>query len=60
MADQDKKEKKSDKKQIKLEFLIPLGALVLGAALLFSGIFSTPDNRLYDLYLHMKPDLEGG
>ena len=58
MAKEEKETDKKERRKVKLDFLIPIGALVIALGLQFSGIYENLNNQIYDLFLHLKPELE--
>lgn len=49
---------KKKAKKIKLDFLIPVGAALITIALGYIGLYKTPDNRIYDAFLHIRPSVD--
>lgn len=49
---------KTKSKKIKLDLLIPFGAALVTLIMGYFGLFLTPDNLVYDMYLHIKPPIE--
>lgn len=58
MAKEEKETNKKERRKVKLDFLIPIGAVIIALGLQFSGIYDNLNNQIYDLFLHLKPDLE--
>ena len=44
--------------KIKLDILIPIIVVIAFFALSFTGVYDEGENGIYDLYLHLKPELQ--
>ncbi len=45
------------KKKSRLDILVPLFVVALFFGLNFTGLYDTAENRIYDMYLHVKPEI---
>ncbi len=45
------------KKKLRFDYLVPVIAVIAFTALNFTGFYKTAENRIYDMFLHIKPEI---